>query len=68
MRQVVVGIGGMSCQNCVKTVTRVLEAVPGVEQAVVSLEAAQVTIRFDPEQTGEERFRQAIEDAGFDAE
>ena len=67
MQQTVLGIGGMSCQSCVKTITRVLEAVPGVERAEVSLEAGQATIRFDPDKAGESQFRQAIEDAGFDA-
>ncbi len=67
MQQIVVGVGGMSCQGCVKTVSGVLLAVPGVERVDVSLEAQQATIVFDPARVGLEQFRLAIEDAGFDA-
>ena len=66
MQQIVVGVGGMSCQGCVKTLTGILSAVPGVERAEVALEAGLATIVFDPEMADVAMFRQAIEDAGFD--
>lgn len=65
-KQVVIGVGGMSCQGCVKNVTGVLQALPGVEQVDVSLEKAQATIVYDADRVGEAQFRTAIEDAGFD--
>ena len=65
-KQAVIGVGGMSCQGCVKNVTGVLQALPGVEQVEVSLEKAQATIVFDEARVGEAQFREAIEDAGFD--
>ena len=67
MQEIVIGVGGMSCQGCVKNVTGVLQALPGVERVEVSLEAGQATIAFDPEKVGQEQFKAAIEDAGFDA-
>ena len=48
MQEIVIGVGGMSCQGCVKNVTGVLQALPGVERVAVSLEEAQATIAFDP--------------------
>lgn len=66
MQEIVIGVGGMSCQGCVKNVTGVLQALPGVERVEVSLEAEQATIAFDPEKVGPDRFKAAIEDAGFD--
>jgi copper chaperone len=66
MEYVVVGIAGMNCQNCVKSITGVLQALQGVEQAEVSLEAAQAKITYDPAQIGVAQFRDAIEGAGFD--
>jgi copper chaperone len=57
----------MSCQGCVKNVTGVLKALPGVEQVEVSLEAEQATIDFDSTQVGLPQFKDAIEGAGFDA-
>ena len=65
-KQVVIGVGGMSCQGCVKNVTGVLQALPGVEQVDVSLEKAQATIVYDADRVSEAQFRTAIEDAGFD--
>jgi copper chaperone len=66
MERTVVGVDGMSCQGCVKNVTGVLQALPGVEQVEVSLEAKQASIVFDPARVGAAQFRQAIEGAGFD--
>ena len=66
MQEIVIGVGGMSCQGCVKNVTGVLQALPGVEQVEVSLEKAQATIVFDEARVGEAQLREAIEDAGFD--
>lgn len=66
MESLVVGIDGMSCQGCVKNITALLLALPGVEQVEVSLEDKQASIVFDPSKVGVSQFRQVIEDAGFD--
>ena len=66
MERIIVGVGGMSCQGCVKNVTGVLQALPGVEQVDVSLEAKQASIVYDPAKVGTPQFSAAIEDAGFD--
>ena len=66
MQEIVIGVGGMSCQGCVKNVTGVLQALPGVERVEVSLEAARATVVFDPAKVGKAQFKDAIEGAGFD--
>ena len=66
MQQIVIGIGGMSCQGCVKNVTGVLQVLLGVDRVDVSLEAGQASIGFDPEKVTVSQLKQAIEDAGFD--
>ena len=66
MQQIVIRIGGMSCQGCVKNVTGVLQALPGIDRVDVSLEAGQASITFEPEKAKVSQFKQAIEDAGFD--
>ncbi len=66
MEQIVIGIGGMSCHGCVKNVSGVLLALPGVARVDVSLEDGQASIAFDPEKVGADQFRAAIEAAGFD--
>ena len=66
MENVVIKVAGMSCGGCVKTVTSVLAALPGVAQAEVSLEAGEARVAFDPARVGVEQLRLAIEGAGFD--
>ncbi|MBS0396682.1 MAG: heavy-metal-associated domain-containing protein [Proteobacteria bacterium] len=39
-----IDIRGMTCQHCVKAVTRALSAVPGVTAAVVTLDPGQATV------------------------
>ncbi|MFA7291234.1 MAG: heavy metal-associated domain-containing protein [Rhodocyclaceae bacterium] len=65
--QTVIKVGGMSCQGCVKNVSGVLQALPGVGEVLVSLERGEARISHDPEITGVAALRAAIEDAGFDA-
>ena len=67
MEQAVVKVGGMTCSGCVRSVTNVLQALPGVETAQVSLEQNAATVSFDPQQTNLATLKQAIEEAGFDA-
>jgi copper chaperone len=68
MENTVIKVGGMSCQGCVKNITGVLSALPGVASAEVSLEAAEAKVAFDPQAVRREELLAAIEDAGFDAE
>ena len=40
-------IEGMSCQHCVASVTKALQAVPGVQSAQVSLDEARAQVSGD---------------------
>lgn len=66
MDNCVIKIGGMSCQGCVRNITGVLQAVPGVEQVSVSLEEGIATVAYDSAKANQSQFKSAIEDAGFD--
>ena len=65
-QQSVLGVGGMSCEGCVKNVSGVLQALPGVETVDVSLAQAQAAIGYDEARIDEAQLRQAIENAGFE--
>jgi copper chaperone CopZ len=67
MEATTIKVSGMTCQGCVRSVTRVLQAVPGVETVEVSLEKGEAALRYDPAQAGTAQFRKAVEDAGFSA-
>lgn len=66
MQTTTINIKGMTCMGCVSSVKSVLEKIPGVSRADVSLEDGQVTIQFDAAITDINQFKQAIEDAGFE--
>ena len=68
MESSTIKIGGMSCQGCVRNITGVLRALPGVAAADVSLEAGEAKVPFDPQVVPRSALLGAIEDAGFDAE
>jgi copper chaperone len=68
IEQTIIKVGGMSCQGCVKNVTGVLQALPGVGDVVVLLEAGEARVSHDATKTDVATLRAAIEDAGFDAE
>lgn len=60
-------IEGMRCDGCVKSVTRVLSALPGVRSVEVSLAEARASVRYDPGKAGVDEMRRAVEGAGFRA-
>jgi copper chaperone len=65
MESTVMSISGMTCQGCVKSVTRVLSSVPGVAEVSVSLDRGEARFSYDPAKAGQAEFRRAVEDAGF---
>lgn len=67
METTVMKVGGMSCQGCVKSVTNVLQALPGVAKADVSLERGEARVEFDPARVDHAALKGAIEGAGFEA-
>ena len=66
METITLDIGGMTCQGCVGSVTRVLRATPGVSQARVSLAPGRAEVTYDPARTDTSALRKAVEDAGYD--
>ncbi|HNC52662.1 MAG TPA: heavy-metal-associated domain-containing protein [Accumulibacter sp.] len=67
MERIVVSVVGMNCQRCVQSVTSALEALPGVEEVIVSLATGVASVACDSTQVSAADLRRAIEDAGFDA-
>jgi copper chaperone len=66
MENVTLNVQGMTCGGCVASVTRVLKAVPGVTEAMVTLQPGVAKVTFDPARTQPTALRAAIEGAGFD--
>ena len=60
------GVGRMTCDDCVQTVTAALESVPGVETAEVSLERRSARVAAEPS-VATERLTAAVRSAGYNA-
>lgn len=58
-------ITGMTCDHCVKSVTNALKDVPGVSDAVVSLEDKQATVTADTVDV--QALIAAVEEEGYTA-
>jgi len=59
MQTITLNIDGMTCGGCVKSVTRLLEGVEGVEKA-------EAVITFDESKTDTDALIDAVEDGGYD--
>ncbi|MGQ0544854.1 MAG: heavy-metal-associated domain-containing protein [Betaproteobacteria bacterium] len=67
MQTVELKVAGLHCDGCVKSVTRMLSAVPGVANVEVSLEKQEAVVSYDPARSGVADFKRAVERAGFKA-
>ena len=67
MESTTVKVGGMSCQGCVKSITKVLLELPGVGKAEVSLERGEAVVAYDASKVTRDAIKQAIDGAGFEA-
>lgn len=67
MQTTLIGVGGMTCGGCVKSVTNVLVALDGVAKAEVSLERGVAEVTFDSIKISREALLRAIDEAGFEA-
>ena len=65
MKTITLNIEGMHCGGCVKSVTRVLTELSGVQSADVQLEG-KANITFDENRVNGAQLIEVIEDAGFD--
>ena len=58
-------VEGMMCQHCVARVKKALEAVDGVEEAVVDLDAKTAVAKLAHE-VDDATLKAAVEDAGYE--
>lgn len=67
MNDITLNVTGMTCGGCVNSVHKVLTALPGVQNATVTLVPSQAQVTFDPQKTDPATLIKAIKDAGFGA-
>ncbi|QJA05393.1 heavy-metal-associated domain-containing protein [Thermosulfurimonas marina] len=67
MAETKVKISGMSCEHCVRRVTKALEGLPGVKNVRVDLTSGTATFE-KPEDLSLSEIARAIEEAGYRVE
>jgi len=71
METITLKVEGMTCAGCVRSVKKVLEGVPGVRGAEVSLERGEAKVALDPVPAGGvdtlAALKAAVEAAGYEA-
>jgi copper chaperone len=67
METVELKVEGMDCEGCVKSVTRMLSGVPGVQNVEVSLAEARARVTYDPAKAGVPDMKKAVQRAGYKA-
>jgi len=64
-KDVLIGVGGMTCASCVATVEKALKKLEGVYEASVNLGSEKARIVYDPGIIATADIRQTIEGAGY---
>jgi len=66
VQTVTLGISGMTCGGCVRSVSNVLKALDGVAKAEVSLEKNCAVVDYDPGKVQVEQLKRSVVEAGFE--
>lgn len=61
----IIKVDGMSCEHCVKAITKAVSALTGVSHVAVDLNAKTVTVEHDPA-LPPDKIKAEIEDQGYD--
>jgi P-type Cu+ transporter len=68
MREIEIAVHGMTCGHCVRTVKESLEALDGVEEAVVELDKARAAVRLRGDDIGRAELEETVRKAGYSTE
>lgn len=66
MEKTVLKVDGMSCEHCVKAITKAVGAIDGVDEVKVDLAEKTVTVRHDEAKAPLNKIKLEIEDQGYD--
>ena len=67
MKNIIIKIKGMGCQNCVNAVTESLTELDGVIKVNVSLEKESAEVEFDESKINSEKMIEAIKELEYEA-
>ena len=67
MKNIIIKIKGMGCQNCVNAITESLNELDGVSKVNVSLEKESAEVEFDESKINSEKMIEAIKELEYEA-
>jgi len=67
MKNIIIKIKGMGCQNCVNAVTESLNELDGVNKVNVSLEKESAEVEFDESKINSDKMIEAIKELEYEA-
>lgn len=66
MEKTVLKVDGMSCEHCVKAITKAVSALEGVDEVKVDVTTKTVTVTHDEAKAPLNKIKLEIEDQGYD--
>ena len=66
--EITIGVYGMTCGHCQKSVADAISSLEGVESVDVNLESGSATVIFDPEKVSLDDIKEAVRKAGYSTE
>jgi Cu+-exporting ATPase len=68
LKEITLGVSGMTCSACAANIERVLKRKAGVDSVVVNLELGRAKVGFDPSLISTKEIEEAIESIGYKVE
>ncbi|WP_292373205.1 heavy metal translocating P-type ATPase [Methanosarcina sp. UBA411] len=68
LKEITLGVSGMTCSACAANIERVLKKKSGVDSVVVNLELGRAKVDFDPSLISAKEIEEAIESIGYKVE
>jgi Cu+-exporting ATPase len=62
-----ISVRGMTCQNCRRSVERILSSTPGVTKVTVDLDGARAEVEYDSDLVRPEVLIDAVRQIGYEA-
>ncbi len=66
MEKKIINVEGMSCEHCVKAITKAVTALNGVASVDVSLKEKTVTVEYNSAKVSLDKIKEEIENQGYD--
>jgi len=68
MKSEKINVYGMTCEHCVKTVTKAVSLLKGVSSVNVNLQGEYVDVMYEESSIGTEDIKKAVRGSGYDTE